>query len=231
MYHCVFSAHGWQGIRRAFLMNARLKPSVSALLDDSVQTVSGKCMANYSTNEFKPGLKVMLDGDPCAILENEYVKPGKGQAFNRVKVRNLKNGRVNERTFKSGDSLEGADVMDREMEYLYADGEFWHFMATDGSFEQVGADEKAVSDAKNWLKEQVTYQVTLYNGAPIAVTPPNFVELEVVETDPGVRGDTSGGGTKPAKLATGAVVKVPLFINVGDILKVDTRTADYVGRA
>lgn len=188
-------------------------------------------MANYSTNEFKSGLKVMLDGDPCAILENEYVKPGKGQAFNRVKVRNLRTGRVNERTFKSGDSLEGADVMDREMEYLYADGEFWHFMATDGSFEQVAADEKAVSDASNWLKEQVVYQVTLYNGAPIVVSPPNFVELEVVETDPGVRGDTSGGGTKPAKLATGAVVKVPLFINVGDVLKVDTRSGDYVGRA
>ncbi|EZQ18601.1 elongation factor P [Pseudomonas sp. G11-1] len=188
-------------------------------------------MANYSTNEFKPGLKVMLDGDPCAILENEYVKPGKGQAFNRVKVRNLKTGRVNERTFKSGDSLEGADVMDRDMEYLYTDGEFWHFMATDGSFEQFGADEKAVGDTSNWLKEQVIYTVTLFNGAPIAVTPPNFVELEVVETDPGVRGDTSGGGTKPAKLVTGAVVKVPLFINVGDVLKVDTRTADYVGRA
>ena len=153
-------------------------------------------MANYSTNEFKPGLKVMLDGDPCAILENEFVKPGKGQAFNRVKVRNLKTGRVNERTFKSGESLEGADVMDRDMEYLYTDGEFWHFMATDGSFEQIGADQKAVSDALNWIKEQVVYTVTLYNGEPIAVTPPNFVELEVVETDPGVRGDTSGGGSK-----------------------------------
>ena len=188
-------------------------------------------MANYSTNEFKPGLKVMLDGDPCSILENEYVKPGKGQAFNRVKVRNLKTGRVNERTFKSGESLEGADVMDREMEYLYADGEFWHFMATDGSFEQYGADEKAVGDCSNWMKEQVVYTVTLFNGAPIAVSPPNFVELEVVETDPGVRGDTSGGGTKPAKLVTGAVVKVPLFINTGDVLKVDTRSNEYVGRA
>ena len=187
-------------------------------------------MANYSTNEFKPGLKVMLDGDPCAILENEYVKPGKGQAFNRVKVRNLKTGRVNERTFKSGDTLECADVMDRDMEYLYTDGECWHFMATDGSFEQVGADEKAVGDAINWMKEQVVYTVTLFNGAPIAVTPPNFVELEVVETDPGVRGDTSGGCNKPAKLVTGAVVKVPLFINVGDVLKGDTRTSDYVGR-
>ena len=188
-------------------------------------------MANYSTNEFKPGLKVMLDGDPCAILENEYVKPGKGQAFNRVKVRNLKTGRVNERTFKSGDSLEGADVMDRDMEYLYADGEFWHFMATDGSFEQVGADEKAVGDASNWLKEQVIYTVTLFNGAPIAVTPPNFVELEVVETDPGVRGDTSGGGTKPAKLVTGAVVKVPLFINQDEMIVINTFDGKYSGRA
>ncbi|SDU13060.1 elongation factor P [Halopseudomonas salegens] len=188
-------------------------------------------MANYSTNEFKPGLKVMLDGDPCSILENEYVKPGKGQAFNRVKVRNLMSGRVNERTFKSGDSLEGADVMEREMEYLYADGEFWHFMATDGSFEQVGADERAIGECKNWMKEQVVYSVTLFNGAPIAVAPPNFVELEVVETDPGVRGDTSGGGTKPATLSTGAVVKVPLFINTGEVLKVDTRSGDYVGRA
>src|SRR5690606_37017754 len=193
-------------------------------------TVSGKSMANYSTNEFKPGLKEMLDGDPYSILENESVKPGKGHAFNRVTARNLKTGRVNERTVKSVDSLEGADVMDRELEYLYADGEFWHFMATDGSFEQYGADEKAVGDTSNWLKEQVIYTVTLYNGAPIAVTPPNFVELEVVETDPGVRGDTSGGGNKPAKLVTGAVVKVPLFINVGDALKVDTRTSDYVGR-
>lgn len=187
-------------------------------------------MANYSTNEFKPGLKVMLDGDPCSILENEYVKPGKGQAFNRVKVRNLMTGRVNERTFKSGDSLEGADVMEREMEYLYNDGEFWHFMATDGSFEQVGADTKAVGDCKNWMKEQVVYTVTLFNGGPIAVSPPNFVELEVVETDPGVRGDTSGGGNKPATLSTGAVVKVPLFINTGDVLKVDTRSGEYVGR-
>lgn len=188
-------------------------------------------MANYSTNEFKPGLKVMLDGDPCSILENEYVKPGKGQAFNRVKVRNLMTGRVNERTFKSGDSLEGADVMEREMEYLYTDGEFWHFMATDGSFEQVGADARAIGDCKNWMKEQVIYSVILFNGGPIAVTPPNFVELEVVETDPGVRGDTSGGGTKPATLTTGAVVKVPLFVNIGDVLKVDTRSGDYVGRA
>src|SRR5690606_39023820 len=110
-------------------------------------------MANYSTNELKPGLKVMLDGDPCAIFENEYVKPGKGQAFNRGKVRNLKTGRVSERTSKTGDTMDGAVVMDSDMEYLYTDGEFWNFMATDGSFEQIGADAIAVGGAINWMME------------------------------------------------------------------------------
>ena len=188
-------------------------------------------MASYSTNEFKSGLKVLLEGDPCAILENEFVKPGKGQAFNRVKFRNLKSGRVWERTFKSGESIEAADVMDFDMEYLYTDGEFWHFMKTDGSFEQIGAPEAAVADITDWLKEQDVYQVTLWNDAPIAVSAPNFVELEVTETDPGLKGDTAQGGTKPATLSTGAVVKVPLFINTGDVLKIDTRTGEYVSRA
>jgi len=188
-------------------------------------------MATYSTNEFKSGLKVMLEGDPCAILENEFVKPGKGQAFNRVRFRNLKTGRVWERTFKSGESLEGADVMELDMEYLYSDGEFWHFMKTDGSYEQTAAPESAVAEAKDWLKEQETYAVTLWNDDPISVTPPNFLELEVVETDPGLRGDTAQGGTKPAKLSTGAVVKVPLFVEIGDVLRVDTRSGEYVSRA
>ncbi len=188
-------------------------------------------MASFSTNEFKSGLKVMLDGDPCSILENEYVKPGKGQAFNRVKLRNLKTGRVWERTFKSGEKLDGADVMDYDMEYLYTDGEFYHFMATDGSFEQHAATPEAVGDTKNWLKEQERYEVTLYNGTPISVNPPNFVELEVVETDPGLKGDTAQGGSKPATLTTGAVVRVPLFINIGEVLRIDTRTGDYVSRA
>ncbi|MDH3980629.1 MAG: elongation factor P [Gammaproteobacteria bacterium] len=187
-------------------------------------------MASYSTNEFKGGLKIMLDGDPCAIIENEFVKPGKGQAFNRVKIRNLKTGRVIERTFKSGESVEAADVMDVDLQYLYADGEFWHFMDTD-SYEQQAADATAVGDAKLWLKEQDMCQVTLWNGVPLAVTPPNFVLLTVAETDPGVRGDTSGGGGKPATLETGAVVRVPLFVDIGETLKIDTRTGEYVGRA
>ena len=187
-------------------------------------------MATYSTNEFKGGLKIMIDGDPCTIIENEFVKPGKGQAFNRVKIRNLKTGRVIERTFKSGESVEGADVMDTEMQYLYNDGEFWHFMDPD-SFEQHAAEETAVGDAKKWLKEQDVCEVTLWNGNPLAITPPNFVMLAVTETDPGVRGDTSGGGGKPATLETGAVVRVPLFIEIGEVLRIDTRTGEYVARA
>ena len=188
-------------------------------------------MASYSTNEFKSGLKVMVDGEPCSMVDVDFVKPGKGQAFTRVKMRNLKSGRIWERTFKSGESLEAADVMERDMEYLYSDGEFWHFMLTDGSFEQFGADKAAVGDNEKWLKEQVVYVVTLYNGAPLAVTAPNFIELEVTETDPGLKGDTAQGGSKPATLSTGAVVRVPLFINEGEVLKIDTRTGEYVSRA
>ncbi len=186
-------------------------------------------MANYSTNEFKSGLKVLLDGEPCAILENEYVKPGKGQAFNRVKLRNLNTGRQWERTFRSGESLEGADVMDTDMEYLYTDGDFYYFMEPN-TFEQHQADAKAVGDTVKWLKEQDVCVVTLFNGVPLSVTPPNFVELEIVETDPGVRGDTATGGTKPARCTTGAVIRVPLFIDNGEVIKVDTRSGEYVSR-
>lgn len=187
-------------------------------------------MANYSTNEFRLGLKVMLDGDPCSIVENEVVKPGKGQAFNRVKLRNLKTGKSWERTFKSGESVEAADIMDVDLQYLYNDGEFWHFMDQQ-SFEQQAADATAVGEAAKWLKEEDVCTVTLWNGSPLAVIAPNFVELEIIETDPGLKGDTANGGSKPATLSTGAVVRVPLFVNQGDVIRVDTRTGDYVSRA
>ena len=187
-------------------------------------------MANYSTNEFRLGLKVMLDGDPCSIVENEVVKPGKGQAFNRVKLRNLKTGKSWERTFKSGESVEAADIMDVDLQYLYNDGEFWHFMDQQ-SFEQQAADANAVGEAAKWLKEEDVCTVTLWNGSPLAVTAPNFVELEIIETDPGLKGDTANGGSKPATLSTGAVVRVPLFVNQGDVIKVDTRTGEYASRA
>ena len=187
-------------------------------------------MATYNTNEFKAGLKVMLDGDPAAIVENEFVKPGKGQAFSRVRIRNLKTGRVIERTFKSGDTIEAADVVDVEMQYLYADEQFWHFMQPE-SFEQVAAEKTAVGDAAKWLKEQDVCIITLWNGVPLSVEPPHTVTLKIVETDPGVRGDTSGGGGKPATLETGAVVRVPLFVQQGETVKVNTRTGEYISRA
>jgi len=187
-------------------------------------------MATYSTNEFKSGLKIMIESDPCTIVENEFVKPGKGQAFSRVKIRNLKTGRVVERTFKSGESVEAADVMDTDMQYLYNDGEFWYFMVPD-TFEQYPATKEAVGEAAQWIKGEETCVVTLWNDVPLAVAPPNFVVLAVTDTDPGLRGDTSGGGGKPATLETGAVVRVPLFINIGEELKIDTRTGDYVSRS
>jgi elongation factor P len=187
-------------------------------------------MANYSTNEFKSGLKLLIDGDPYAIIENEFVKPGKGQAFNRVKMRNLKTGRVLEKTYKSGESLPGADVMDVQMQYLYTDGDLWYFMDP-ASYEQYSADQAAMTGAAQWLKGEEMCEVTLWNGVPLSVLPPNFVTLEITETDPGIRGDTASGGTKPATLETGAVVKVPLFVEQGELIKVDTRTEAYVSRA
>ena len=186
-------------------------------------------MASYSTNEFRSGLRIIIDRDPCVIVENEFVKPGKGQAFNRVRIKNLKTGKVIDKTFKSGESVEAADVMETEMQFLYSDGELWHFMVAD-TYEQFAADEKAVADAKIWLTDQDVCQVTLWNNNPLAVEAPNFVELEITDTEPGVRGDTASGGVKPATLATGAVVRVPLFVEQGEIIKVDTRSGEYVSR-
>lgn len=187
-------------------------------------------MATYSSNQFKNGLKIILDNDPCSITENNMVKPGKGQAFNKVKAKNLRTGRMIERTFKSTESVEAADVDEMNVEFLYSDGEFWHFMAPT-SFEQYAANKVAVGDAVKWIKGQETCVMMLWDGAPLSITPPNFVELAVTQTDPGLKGDTAQGATKPATLETGIEVKVPLFVNTGDILKIDTRTGDYVSRA
>jgi len=186
-------------------------------------------MASYSTNEFKGGLKIILDGDPYNIVENEFVKPGKGQAFNRVKVRNLLTGRVIERTFRSGESVEAADVFETDVQYLYNDGEFWHFMHQE-TFEQYACSKDSVGDAAQWMKEEDICHLTLFNGQPIGLQPPNFTELRIVQTDPGVRGDTSGSGGKPATLETGAVVRVPLFVQENELIRVDTRTGEYVSR-
>lgn len=187
-------------------------------------------MANYGTNEFKNGLKVMVDDAPCNIVDTEFVKPGKGQAFTRIKIRNLKTGRVVERTYKTGETLPSADVVEVEMQYLYNDGQQWHFMAPE-SFEQYAIGEETVGEAIKWIKEQDLCVVTLWNNQAIQVTPPTFVILAITETDPGLKGDTSGGGGKPAILETGAVVRVPLFVQQGELIKVDTRNAEYVSRA
>jgi elongation factor P len=187
-------------------------------------------MASYTTNEIRGGMKLLIDNDPYVVIDNEYVKPGKGQAFNRIRVRNLKTGRTVEKSYRSGESIEAADVMDVEMQYLYQDGDFWNFMVPE-NFEQHTAGKSAVGDNAQWLKDGVVCIVTLWNGVPLVVTPPAHIDLKVVETDPGVRGDTATGGQKPAKLETGAVVRVPLFINEGEVLRIDTRTGEYISRS
>ena len=186
-------------------------------------------MGSVSTNDMKSGTKVLIDGNPFSVIDNEYRKPGKGQATNCLKVRNLKNGRVIEITLRSADTLEAADVEDVELQYLYNDGEFWTFMNPE-DFEQTMIGAVAMSDAAQWLKGQEIVRVTMWNGSPLMVTPPNFVELAVAETEPGLRGDTVSGATKPAKMESGATVKVPLFINIGEVLKIDTRTGEYLNR-
>ena len=186
-------------------------------------------MASYGMNDVKNGMKIIVNSEPCVITDTEYVKPGKGQAFTRIKYRFIKSGRTVELTMKATDSLEVADVVDTDMQFLYTDGEYWHFMQPE-TFEQIQSDAAGVGETRNYLKGEESCVVTLWNGVPIAVQAPNFVELKIVETDPGVRGDTSGGGGKPARLETGAVVRVPLFVNQDEIIKVDTRSGEYVGR-
>jgi len=172
----------------------------------------------------------MLDGNPCSIVNNEFFKPGKGKAYYRVKFKDLITGKTLEKTFKSGESLEAADVMELEMQYLYNDGESWYFMDPT-SYDQYSLGGMTLGNVIHYLVEQDNCIVTLWNNNPISVTPPNHVILEVADTDPGLKGDTAGTGGKPATLSTGVVVQVPLFISIGDKVKVDTRTNEYSGRA
>jgi elongation factor P len=187
-------------------------------------------MAQVSTNEFKAGVKVEMDGQPWMIVANEFVKPGKGQAFNRVKLKNLITARVIERTFKSGDKLDLADVVETNMRLLYRETDGAIFM-DDTSFEQVKITNEHLSDVLSWLKEDLVYDVIFYKGSPIAVEPPTFLELLITDTLPGVRGDTASGRVmKPATVETGAQVQVPIFVDQGEKIKVDTRTGEYVSR-
>ncbi|MGP1954314.1 MAG: elongation factor P [Arsenophonus sp. NC-QC1-MAG3] len=186
-------------------------------------------MGAYHINEFRSGLKIILYGEPYEILESEFIKPGKGQAFARVRIRNLISNKLLEKTFKSTDYIENADVIDLNLTYLYNDGKFWHFM-NNKTFEQITADEKAVSNNAKWLINQTDCIVTLWNGQPISIALPNFVELAVVYTDPGLKGSSAVSGLKAATLSTGSVIKVPLFIQIGEVIKVDTRSGEYVSR-
>jgi len=187
-------------------------------------------MATYNANQFKPGMKLMLDGDPCSLVSVEFVKPGKGQAFTRVKYKNLISKRAGlEKTFKANENIEAADVLESEYSFLYKDGNDYFFM-DETTYEQIAIAGDIVADASNWLAEQDKCVVTTWDGRPIQVQPPNFVCLKIVDCNPGVRGNTVSGGSKPATLETGANVKVPLFVNQGEIVKIDTRNAEYVGR-
>lgn len=188
-------------------------------------------MASYSTSEFKNGLKILIDGAPCSIVENEFVKPGKGQAFNRIKVRNLLTGQVWEKTYKSGEKVAVADVMELEAQFLYNDGDIWHFMKNDASYEQISAQQKSLGEAQKWIQEGDVCVITLHNDIAISVEPPQTIEAIIIETDPGMKGDTVSGGNKPAVLESGATIKVPLFVQSGEKVKVNTSTGEYLGRS
>ncbi|MBM4284511.1 MAG: elongation factor P [Deltaproteobacteria bacterium] len=183
----------------------------------------------YSTADFKKGLKIEIDGAPYAIVEFLHVKPGKGGAFVRTKIKNLVTGRVLEQTFRSGEKVKRPDLMEREVQYLYREGDTYCLMDME-SFEQFMVPAAALGEATLYLKENENLKILFFNQQPVAAELPTAVELEVVSTDPGVRGDTASGGSKPATLETGAVVQVPLFIEVGDRVRVDTRTGAYVER-
>jgi elongation factor P len=182
-----------------------------------------------STTDFKNGAKIELDGDPYTIVEFQHVKPGKGGAFVRTKLKNLKTGNLLERTFRSGEKFNVPDLLDREMQFLYAEGNEYHFM-DNNTYEQLFITAEQLGSAKDFLKENMVVRILFFQGKPLGVDLPLFVELKVVETDPGIRGDTATGGTKLAKLETGGTVKVPLYLEEGTVIKVDTRTGTYVER-
>ncbi len=184
----------------------------------------------YSTADFRNGLKIEVEGEPYIIVEFQHVKPGKGNAFTRTKIKSLLSGRVLEPTFKSGEKVGKPDVDEKEMQYLYKDGEHYTFMDTT-TYEQVLIDAEALGDTKNWLLENLNCQILFWNGKAIGVTAPNAVEMRIVECEPGIKGDTATNATKPAKMETGVVVNVPLFINEGEKIRVDTRTGAYIERA
>lgn len=187
-------------------------------------------MPQISTNEFKSGVKIEVEGQPYTIVSNEFVKPGKGQAFNRVRIKHLISGRTIEKTFKSGDKVDVADVLESKMRMLYKEAEGVVFM-DDNSFEQVTVPLTSIGDTIQWVMEDKLYDIVFYKGQPVTCEPPTFMEMKITETQPGARGDTASGRVlKPATLESGAKVQIPIFVDEGEIIKVDTRTGEYVSR-
>jgi len=183
----------------------------------------------YSTSDFRKGLKLELEGKPFIIVDFLHVKPGKGGAFVRTRLKNMETGQVLEKTFRSGEKVDRPDLLEREMQYLYQDADGYCFM-DNNNYEQIFIDDDHLGDTKNFLKENIDVKMLFFNNNPIGIELPIFVSLEITQTDPGVRGDTATGATKPATVETGVVIQVPLFINEGDVVKVDTRTGVYVER-
>jgi len=181
-----------------------------------------------STAEFKKGLKIQFDGAPYTIVDFQHVKPGKGGAFVRTKLKHMRLGRVIDNTFRAGEKVELVDFEEKRMQYLYKDERF-HFMDLD-TYDQISLSADEVGEARDFLKESTEVEILFIEGSPVTVELPNFIELQIAKTDPGIRGDTASGGSKPATLETGAVVQVPLFLNEGDVVKVDTRSGEYLGR-
>ena len=181
-----------------------------------------------STAEFKKGLKIQFDGQPYTIVDFQHVKPGKGGAFVRTKLKHMRLGRVIDNTFRAGEKVELVDFEEKRMQFLYKDDRY-HFMDLD-TYDQISLSAEEVGEARDFLKENIEVEILFINDSPITVELPNFIELQIAKTDPGIRGDTASGGSKPATLETGAVVQVPLFLNEGDVVKVDTRSGEYLGR-
>jgi len=186
-------------------------------------------MSVIDTSEFRKGLKIEIEGEPFVIVDFQHVKPGKGTAFVRTRIKSLTSGNVLDKTFRSGDKVDSPNLEDRSMQYLYADGDSFLFM-DQKTYEQVSIDREALGEVVNYLKDESVARVLFHNGQPIGVEVPTFVELKVKETKPGVRGDTATGGTKPATMETGVLVQVPLFVEQGEVIKVDTRDGSYVER-
>ncbi|MGE3165169.1 MAG: elongation factor P [Planctomycetota bacterium] len=186
-------------------------------------------MASYNTSEFRKGLKVELDGEPYLMIEMDFMKPGKGQAVYRCKLKNLITGRVLDRNYRSGETMEAANIEETKLQYLYNDSTHWHFMDPE-SFEQHAITKDQLDDAWKWLIDESMVNVLFWNDRPVTISPPNHVELKVTYCEPGARGNTATNVQKPATLETGAVISVPFFVNNGDVVRVDTRTGEYTER-